>query len=69
MVNALARAKLDTLVSDETRHFISNGLVQAVNEKNLCALSEFINSNADLPTIEELAKGSKSLAAAMGMSC
>ncbi len=67
MVNALARTKLDTTVANETRNFVLNDSDKAANEKNLCALREFINSNADLPTIEELAKGSKSLAMAMGM--
>jgi hypothetical protein len=33
-----------------------------------CALREFVNSNADLPTIEELVRRSQTLAQVMGMA-
>jgi hypothetical protein len=67
MVNALVRRFPESV--PETKENVIG--VDFSNDQALklpCALREFINSNADLPTIDELARKSKTLAMAMGLS-
>ena len=68
MVSALSRHLSNENVKEEIKGTLSCLMVFSDIEKSPCALKEFINSNADLPTIEELAKKSKQLAGAIGMA-
>ncbi len=70
MVNALSRRLPTQAIMEDTEFIsisVSNNSLLPTDEKFPCALREFVNSNSDLPTIEELAKKSKVLALAMGM--
>ncbi len=67
MVSALSRHLPNEIVKEEINGTISCLLLSTNNQEFPCALREFINSNADLPTIEELAKKSTKLAEAIGM--
>ena len=67
MVNALSRVQPKAPANEEINCIMPALLPAIADDKFPSALREFINSNADLPTIEELAKKSKKLAIAMGM--
>ncbi len=64
MVSALSRRL--PVEEDDTNKSASILPRQSAGCEAISALIEFINSNADLPTIEELAKSSPEIALALG---
>jgi hypothetical protein len=64
MVNALSRDLTRLTMLCETRN--DSALLKVKDEKLPCALREFVNSNIDLPTIDELIEKSPALATAFG---
>lgn len=66
MVNALNRDLTRLTVLCETGN--DSALLKVKDEKHPCALREFVNSNIDLPTIDELIEKSPALATAFGAS-
>jgi hypothetical protein len=67
MVSALSRQLPNEIVREKFDYNISCLLLRTEDAKTPCALREFINSNSDLPTIEELARTSPQLAEVIGV--
>ncbi len=67
MVSALSRNRFDDIQKEENDCSNSFLFFSDGSDKSPCALREFINSNADLPTVEELVKKSTKLARAIGL--
>lgn len=65
MVSAISRHSTNEIVIEDST--LSRLLLPVHDERFPCALREFVNSNADLPTIDDLVKNSAKLAEAIGM--